>query len=65
MLNKILNNYRMRFIFTALHLGLHTNSAFKKLIRIIKETNKKYLIYIYNFLFFIFYIYCFWNILFY
>ena len=42
------------FIFTALHLGLHTNSAFKKLIRIIKETNKKYLIYIYNFLFFIF-----------
>ena len=28
------------FIFTALHLGLHTNSSFKKLARVIKETNK-------------------------
>ena len=42
------------FILTALHLGLHTNSLFKKIIRIIRKTNKKYLIYIYNFLFFIF-----------
>lgn len=42
------------FIFMGLHLGLHTNSFFKKLVRIIKETNKKYLLYLYNFLFFIF-----------
>ena len=42
------------FIFTALHLGLHTNSSFKKLARVIKETNKKYALYLYNFLFFIF-----------
>lgn len=42
------------FIFMALHLGLHTNSTFKKLVRVIKETNKKYFLYLYNFLFFIF-----------
>ncbi|TKZ35709.1 DUF4405 domain-containing protein, partial [Brachyspira catarrhinii] len=42
------------FIFMALHLGLHTNSSFKKLARVIKETNKKYALYLYNFLFFIF-----------
>lgn len=42
------------FIFMGLHLGLHTNSSFKKLFRIIKEKNKKYLLYLYRFLFFIF-----------
>ena len=42
------------FIFMALHLGLHTNSTFKKLARIIKSTNKKFFLYLYNFLFFIF-----------
>ena len=42
------------FIFMALHLGLHTNSTFKKIVRVIKETNKKYFLYLYNFLFFIF-----------
>lgn len=42
------------FIFMGLHLGLHTNSSFKKLVRIIKEKNKKYLLYLYSFLFFIF-----------
>lgn len=42
------------FIFMGLHLGLHTNSSFKKLVRIIKEKNKKYLLYLYRLLFFIF-----------
>ena len=42
------------FIFMALHLGLHTNSSFKKFARIIKATNKKYALYFYNLLFFIF-----------
>ena len=42
------------FIFMGLHLGLHTNSSFKKLVRSIKKKNKKYLLYLYRFLFFIF-----------
>ena len=42
------------FIFMGLHLALHTNSSFKKLVRSIKEKNKKYLLYLYRFLFFIF-----------
>ena len=42
------------FILMGLHLGLHTNSSFKKLVRIIKEKNKKYLLYLYRLLFFIF-----------